>query len=142
MLKEDPTPMTTHMTGTESVLLGTQMGGDERKNIQRNAIGVSEGVPPFTDVCQRGRSILVELRHTVEGKAVEEASASLLKNCTTNGIPRRTMESRPRASAPRSKQKRSEGVIDPFRGKYVRPLRGGRVAEQKAELVAVVECHH
>ena len=63
MLKEGPTPMTTHMTGTESVLLGTQMGGDERKNIQRNAIGVGEGVPPFTDVCQRGRSILVELRH-------------------------------------------------------------------------------
>jgi len=80
MLKEGPTPMTTHMSGTETVLLGTEMGGDEGKNIQRNAIDAGEGVPPFTDVCQCGRSIPVELRNTVEGKAVEEVSASLLKN--------------------------------------------------------------
>jgi len=59
-----------------------------------------------------------------------------------NGVPQRTTENRPCASAPRSEQKRAEGVIDPFRGKYVRPLRGGRVAEQRAELVAVMECHH
>jgi len=59
-----------------------------------------------------------------------------------NGVPQRTTENRPCASTPRSEQKRVEEVIDPFRGKYVWPLRGGRVAEQKAELVAVMECHH
>jgi len=59
-----------------------------------------------------------------------------------NDVSQRTTENRPRASAPRSEQKRAEEAIDPFQGKCVRPLRGGRVAEQKAELVAVMECHH
>ena len=50
MLEESPTPSTTHTTGTETVLLGTEVGGDEGKDIQWNAIDVSEGVPPFTDI--------------------------------------------------------------------------------------------
>ena len=59
-----------------------------------------------------------------------------------NDVSQRTTKNRPRASAPRSEQKRAEGAIDPFRGKCVRPLRGGRVVEQKVELVAVMEqCH-
>jgi len=59
-----------------------------------------------------------------------------------DGVPQRTTENRPRASVLRSEQKRAEEVIDPFRGKYVRPLRGGRVAERKAKLVAVMEWGH
>ena len=53
MLKEGPTPMTAYMTGPEKVRLGIEVGGDEGKDIQRNAVDVSEGVPPFADACQR-----------------------------------------------------------------------------------------
>ena len=71
--------MTTHVTGPETVFLGTEMGGDEGKDIQRNPVDIDEGVPPFMDVCQRGRSIPVELRNIVKGEAIEEVSLSLLK---------------------------------------------------------------
>ena len=71
--------MTTHVTGPETVLLGMEMGGDEGKYIQRNPVDIDERVPPFTDVCQRGRSIPIELRNIAKGEAVEEVSLSLLE---------------------------------------------------------------
>ena len=128
ILKEGPTPMTTHITGTETVFLGMEMGGNEAKDIQGNAVDVNEGVPPFTDVCQRGRNILVELRNVVEGETVEEVSASPRER-VRNEVSQRTTENRPCASAPCSEQKRAEKATDPFQGKYTRPLRGGRVGD-------------
>jgi len=53
MLKEGPAPMTAYMTGVETVRLGIEVGGDEGKDIQRNAVDVNERVPPFADACQR-----------------------------------------------------------------------------------------
>ena len=55
------------------------MGGDQGKDIRREAIDVNQGVPPLADVHQRGRNIPVELRNVVEGEAVEDVSVSLLK---------------------------------------------------------------
>ena len=42
MLEECPTPMTAHETRAEAVLLGIEVGGDERKNVQRDAVYVNE----------------------------------------------------------------------------------------------------
>ena len=53
MLKEGPAPMTAYLTGFEKVLLGREVGGDEGKDVQRNAVDVGEGVLPFADACQR-----------------------------------------------------------------------------------------
>ena len=53
MLEEGPTPMTAHESGVESVILGGEMGGDERKDIQRDTIDGNERVPPLADVRQR-----------------------------------------------------------------------------------------
>ena len=44
--------MATHRSGMETVLLGWEVGGDEGKDIRRNAVDKSEGVPPFTNGCQ------------------------------------------------------------------------------------------
>ena len=79
--------MTAYITGTELVRLGVKMGGDEGKDIQRNAVDVNEGVPPLADVCQRSRNIPIELRNIVEGEAVEEVDVSLLK-ISQVGLPR------------------------------------------------------
>jgi len=69
--------MTAHMTGVETVRLGIEVGGDEGKDIQRDAVDVIEGVPPFADVCQRGRNIPVELGDVVKGEAAEEVGVSM-----------------------------------------------------------------
>jgi len=67
MLKESPAPMAAYMTDAEKVRLGMKVGGDERKDIQRNAVDADEGVPPLADVCQRSRNVAVELRNVVKG---------------------------------------------------------------------------
>ena len=71
MLKEGLAPVTAHTIGVQKVLLGIEMGGNERKDIQRNAVDGNEGVPPLANVCQRCRNVLIELRDVVEGKAAE-----------------------------------------------------------------------
>jgi hypothetical protein len=76
MLKEGSAPMTTYKTGAETVLLGREMGGDEGKDIQRDAVYMNEGVPPLADSRQRGRGILVELRNLIDGETTEEVSVS------------------------------------------------------------------
>ena len=70
MLKKSPTPMTTHRSGVETVLLGRQVDGDETEDLQRDAIDVNEGVFPLTNGCQRGRDVPVELRDRVRGESV------------------------------------------------------------------------
>ena len=54
MLKECLAPMAAHERGTETVLLGREVGGDEGKDIQRDAVDVNEGVLPLADGRQRG----------------------------------------------------------------------------------------
>jgi len=70
--------MTAYATGVETVRLGIEVGGNEGKDIQRDAVDMNEGVPPLADVCQRGRNIPVELGDVVKGEAAEEASGVLL----------------------------------------------------------------
>lgn len=79
MLKEGSTPMTAYEAGAKPVPLEGEMGRDEGKDIQRDAVYVKEGVPPLPDIRQRGRDVLVELRNIVESKAAEEVSVSFLK---------------------------------------------------------------
>ena len=43
--------MTAHRSGMETVLLG-EVGGDEGKNIDRDAIDVGKGVLPLANGCQ------------------------------------------------------------------------------------------
>ena len=47
MLEEGSAPMTAHRSGMETVLLGGEVGGDEGKDLGRNAVDSSEGVPPL-----------------------------------------------------------------------------------------------
>jgi len=55
------------------------MGGDEGKDLRRDAVYVNEGVPPPADSRRRGRGTLVELRNLVGGEAIEEVSVSFPK---------------------------------------------------------------
>ena len=77
MLEGDPAPMTTNETEAETVVLGREMGGDEGKDIQRDAVDGNEGVPPLADGDQRGRDVLVELRKGIKGEAIDQVSALL-----------------------------------------------------------------
>ena len=72
--------MTAHMTGAKTVHLGVEMGRDEGKDIERNAVDGSQRVPPPADIRQRGRNISLELRNSIKGEAAREVSVSLLKN--------------------------------------------------------------
>ena len=53
------------------------MGGDEGKDLQRNAVYVDEGIPPLADGRQRGRGIPVELTNLIKGEAIEQVSVPL-----------------------------------------------------------------
>ena len=59
MLKEGSAPMAADEGGEESVLLGRQVGGDEGKNVERDAVDGGKRVLPFADGCQCGRSVAV-----------------------------------------------------------------------------------
>jgi hypothetical protein len=82
MLKEDAAPMTAHESGLETVLLGREMGGDEREDIQRNAVDGSEGVPPFTDDYKCGRNVAFESRYRVQVEATEVVSNRMRSGCS------------------------------------------------------------
>jgi hypothetical protein len=77
-VKEGSTPVTAYKTGAETVPMG-EMGGDEGKDIHRDAVYANEGVPPLVDSRQRGRGILGEFGNLVEGETVVEVSGSFLK---------------------------------------------------------------
>ena len=74
MLKEDSAPMTAHESGAETVLLRREMGGDEGKDIQRESVDGSEGVPRFTDGCEYTRDIPLEFRKLFQSKATVAGS--------------------------------------------------------------------
>jgi len=78
MLKEGPTPMTAYVTDAKAVCLGMEVGGDQRKDVQRDAVDVNERVPPLADVRQRGRDIPVELGDVVKAEAVKEVGVLLI----------------------------------------------------------------
>ena len=75
--------MTGHKTGADTILLGSEVGGDEGQDIQRNAVYANEGIPPFADIRQCGRDLLVELGNIFESKAVEGVSMSTSSDLTT-----------------------------------------------------------
>ena len=77
--------MTAYESGAKTVLLGRETGGDQGKVLQRDAVYVNEGVPLLADSCQRGRSIVVELRRYHEGEATEQVSAPLTGRPTYDG---------------------------------------------------------
>ena len=76
MLEKHSAPMTTHESGAKAVLLRGEVGRDERKDIQRNAVDAGKGVPPFSDGCKCGRNVPVELRNRVQGEAANRISQS------------------------------------------------------------------
>jgi hypothetical protein len=49
------------------------MGGDEGKDIQREAVDGSERVPPFVNCCQRGRGVMIKLRDLIQSDATKES---------------------------------------------------------------------
>ena len=61
--------MATYETGSEAVILRSEMGGDEGQYIQREAVYGGERVLPFADGHQRGCGIFVKLRNLVKGEA-------------------------------------------------------------------------
>ena len=95
-MKEGSAPMAADEGGEEPVLLGRQVGGDEGKNIERDAVDGGKRVLPFADGCQCGRSVPVELGNGIQGEAAEGVRKSFLVN-----LSRLTTENRPRASTHR-----------------------------------------
>jgi hypothetical protein len=62
--------MTTHGTEAKYITSRGEIGGDERENVERDAIERDERVPPLADSRQRGRGILIKLRNHIEGGTV------------------------------------------------------------------------
>ena len=81
MLKEYSAPTTAYESDPEPVRLGREMGGNQGKNLQRDAVYGNEGVPPLADGRQNGRDIPVKLRNLVEREAIERVS--VLSFCKT-----------------------------------------------------------
>ena len=98
MMKEAFAPMTADKSGAESVLLGREVGGDEGKNVEWDAVDGSKRVPPFAYGYQRGRSVPVELRNGVQSEAVEEVSTTMFPSI--RNASQLTTESTPHASIP------------------------------------------
>ena len=90
--------MTTNERGAETVLLGREVGGDEREDVQRDAVDGDEGVLPLANGRQCGRSIPVESRNRVRGETVEVVRMLFF---IQSDFPRRTAENMPRVSTPR-----------------------------------------
>jgi hypothetical protein len=52
-MKEGSAPMTTDGSGIETVPLGREVGGYERKDVQWNPVDWCERIPPLANRCQR-----------------------------------------------------------------------------------------
>ena len=79
MLKDGSAPMATY-EGDAKSFLREELFGDEREDIQRDTVDGCKRVPPFTDRCQCGRSVPVELRNGIQREAAEEVSSPFLIN--------------------------------------------------------------
>ena len=89
--------MTADKSGLETVLLRREMGGDEGKDLQRDAGYGNERVPPLSDIPRRGQDIPVELRNLIEGEAMEIRRATL----SDHDLSQRTAENALCALVPR-----------------------------------------
>ena len=74
MLEEGSAPVSTDMSCAKTVPLRKEMGGNDGKDIQWDAVDWNERVPPFADSCQCARSIPVELRNTIKSEATEQVT--------------------------------------------------------------------
>ena len=72
--------------GTESVLLGREMGGDQGKNIRWYAVYGNEGVHPLADGRQCSRGVIIQ------GESTRDVVSVLAGEATVNSL---TMESTP-----------------------------------------------
>ena len=61
-LKEGPAPMATYETDLKKVFARREMGGNEIKDLEWDAVYGNEGVIPFAYNPQCGRGILLKLR--------------------------------------------------------------------------------
>ena len=98
MLKEGSAPMTAYESGAEAILRGREVGGDEGKDIQRDAVDGSEGILQFTDGYKCGRYVVFELRDHIIGEAMVEVSALFFNE--TQMFPRHTADDGLYGSAP------------------------------------------
>ena len=121
MLKECSKSTTAYEGGPETILLGRDMGGDEGKNLQRDAVYGNEGIPPLADGGQHGRCIPVELTNFAEGEAIEKISVPSSHKTSQRSLSRRTTENGLRASAPHSERRRAVKGTGPFQGELVCP---------------------
>ena len=69
--------MAAYETGTEAVLLGGKIGGDEGNDVRWEAVEGSERVLPFVNVCQHGRGIMIKL-----GDLIQRDSTKSVKICS------------------------------------------------------------
>ena len=69
-LKERSAPMVAYKSGAEAVLLGREIGGDEGKDIRREAAYGNQRVYPFTDGRQCSRSTSVEFGNVIKGETI------------------------------------------------------------------------
>ena len=98
MLKEGPTPMTTHECCAENISLGREVRGDEGKDVQRDTVHGTKGVFQFTGRYECGEYIAFELRNHIIGDAEMIVSASFYDE--PGMFPRRTAEGALCDSAP------------------------------------------
>lgn len=77
MFEEGSAPMATNGSGVEAVPLGSEVGGDEQKDIQWHAVDRSEGILPSANVRQSGRSVSVELGNGLQSEAAGAISMSV-----------------------------------------------------------------
>ena len=67
--------MAAYEAGAETVSLKSEVGGNEGKDIQREAIDRGERVLPLVDGCQRRRDVMIKLRDLITGNAAKDVSA-------------------------------------------------------------------
>ena len=75
-------------TCTEAVLLGREVGGDEGKDVQRDAIDANKRVLPLADSGKWNRQILVKLRNRVRAQTKEVSVLPLNSRVDFHNAPR------------------------------------------------------
>ena len=83
-LDESSAPMTAYGTEAKYITSRGEISGDEREDVERDAIDRDERVPPLADSRQRGRGVLIKLRNRVEGGTVPKWR--LVRSLRVSGI--------------------------------------------------------
>jgi len=75
--------MAAYKSGTETVLLRREMGGDYGEDVQRETVYGNEGVDPLADGHHRSRGIPVEIRNLTQGEPIgKTVNAALVSGAT------------------------------------------------------------